>query len=276
MNRRIFTYWVNPPEGLFPYIQLCVQTWFKHIPGLELIVLNHENIQEWIDNDIFNLNFNKFTMLSLPIQSDIASLLILKKHGGIFMDADTIVFKDIFVEINALNPEKLFVFGCANTFLIQVAIMICLQSHNRFISAMADIALKRLNEISTVDILSYGTPTSKIQWSYFCNEIFEIVFKNEEVKNYLEILDRTETGNILESSFFTEAADSNERYKHYVEFYFSSGVFSVKKAVEKIKFGAVSLHNSWTPSGYKKFSPEQVIACPMMLSELIKYSLGKR
>ena len=103
--KRIFTYWVSMPGRDIPaYVQLCMQTWFEHIPDLELIVLNYENVNEWLDNVI---DFRRFIRLPPPAQSDIISFILLAKHGGIFMDADTIVTKDIFAEIEKFDPEKL-------------------------------------------------------------------------------------------------------------------------------------------------------------------------
>jgi mannosyltransferase OCH1-like enzyme len=270
MKKRIFTYWVNPPEGLYPYIQLCLQTWFEHIPELELVVLDHENIKEWIDREDFD--FNKFVLLPLPYQSDIASMAVLAKHGGIFMDADTIIFKDIFEEVEKINPEKFVAFGYPNTLNIHMAIMMCLNPGNVFMCEAAEIVIKRLNDITLEQIPSrYGDSSTGIIWSHFGNEVIHIAGSNEKARQCVEVLDRTKTGNILESRYLL---DKKSTYEQYINFFFSTGTFSVNKAIKKVKFGVVSLHNSWTPAEYKSLSLEQVLASPTFLSELLRYSLS--
>jgi hypothetical protein len=270
MKRRIFTYWVSPPEGTFPYIQLCIQTWHTHIPNLELIVLDHGNIRNYIDDERFD--FEKFTLLSLPHQSDIAQWIILAKYGGVFMDADTIVFKNIFEEFDKFNPKKLTLFGYPNTLGVHVAVMSSPQPGNKFISAAADIALQRLNALSIENIRAYdiGSQKSPFIWSHFANEIIQLVGEDENFKGYLKVLDRTKSGNILESRFLGELPNTLEQY---LKFYFSTGAFSIDDVIKKIEFGAVSLHNSWTPPEYKKLSFEHIMVDKRLLSELLKYAL---
>jgi len=259
--KRIFTYWVSlPGHDVPPYVQLCLQTWFEHIPDLELVIINHENIREWV-GDIIDMR--RFRRLTLPIQSDVMSFLLLAKHGGIFMDADTIITRDIFEVIADFDPEKFIVFGYGGTLNTHMAIMMSLKPDNKFMTSAADVALKRLRGIPVSD--SFNLP-----WSYFGNDIIHLAGEDTANRECVSVIDRTESGNILESHYFTDKSTIEQ----YLTFYFSQHDISLEEAIKKIKFGAISLHNSWTPDEYKKLSFEEVIDSNCMLSAILRYSLA--
>ena len=257
MRRRIFTYWVNDTGRSVPaYIQLCLQTWFEHMPDLELVIINYANLHEWTGDVI---DYKRFLLLPPSMQKDIVSMLTLVRHGGIFMDADTIVTKDIFQEAEKIPPDKLAMFGNASGF--HHAILISQLPNNKFISTAADIAVERLN-----GIIEEG---DSLQWDYFCNSISNSVYKDEALRDCLQILDRTETGNILESHYFLGSAPGEQ----YLSFYFGNHDIDLDEALSKVKFGAISLHNWWTPEEYKKLTLEQVVESDTMLSRILKHAL---
>jgi hypothetical protein len=59
----------------------------------------------------------------------------------------------------------------------------------------------------------------------------------------------------------------------YHTFYFSPHNIKLKEVLSKIKFGAVSLHNSWTPDSYKNLTLDEVIENNSMLSTILRYAL---
>jgi len=267
LKKRIFTYWVNAPGSAMPaYIQLCMETWVKNIPELELVVINHENLSEWIDDSQWIdsvRNIERFKHVDYMFQSDIASQLILKKHGGIFMDADTIITKDVFEEIDIMDPDLLIAFGYPGTSSIHVAIQIALKPENRFLSAVSQESVKKLNELSP--------SADAINWDYFSNSIYSNVYKDDTNKKYLQLLDRQKTGNILESHYFIGLHPMEQ----YVRFYFQPHKVSIKEIMKKVKFGAISLHNSYTPNEYKQLTREQVLEDKgSMLSKILKHLLS--
>ena len=259
MNKKVFVYWVNQTGQDMPaYIQLCMETWYEHIPDLEVVIINHENLREWTGDRI---DTERFKRITLPMQSDVVSLLTLEQHGGIFMDADTIVTRDIFEEIEKVDPKKLVVFGTPGTMAIHVAIQMSLHPHNPFLGAAAEIALQRVNELPLQGPLP-------INWDHFGNGIFTLVAEDEAAKSALHILNRTASGNILESHYFTDKPPGEQ----YLQFYFGQHKIKLDEVTEKIRFGAVSLHNSWTPETYKDLTREQVIESGNMLSKLLRYA----
>jgi hypothetical protein len=242
-----------------------METWVKSIPNLEIVIINHENLSNWIDDSQWvdsSVDIERFKRLDYMFQSDIASELILTKHGGIFMDADTIITKDIFDDINKFDPDTLIAFGYPDSRGIHVAILIALNPKNHYLSLISHEAVNKLNKLSFSE--------EALIWDYFSNSIFKNVDSIESNRKHLQILDRHETGNILESHYFVGLHPMEQ----YVRFYFKPHKTNIKETLKKVKFGAISLHNSFTPEGYKKLTREQVLEDKsFMLSKILKHIL---
>ena len=267
MNKRVFTYWVNMPGHSMPgYIELCVETWRKHIPNLELVTLDHDNLREWVGD----IDFMRFLRLSLPMQSDVVSFMILAQHGGVFMDADTIVTKDIFEEIGKIGPGRFAAFGYPGTTNIHMAILMASEPGNEFATVAASLSALRLSKLPIIGSFD-------MSWDQFGNRIITEVSQIEHLKDLLYVLDRTGTGNILESipSLNLSYLDDGGKYNR---FYFNIQPSRQPEILDlilpQIKFGAVSLHNSWTPEHFKNLSREQVLDTDTMLAALLRHALA--
>ena len=86
---QIFSYW-EPRKNIPPYLQLCVETWKKFLPGFPITILDNSNIRNYIDIDSYGANLfsGKF---SLPQIADAIRAMLLEKYGGIWFDLDTVV-----------------------------------------------------------------------------------------------------------------------------------------------------------------------------------------
>lgn len=72
-------------------IKHCIESWHKYLPDYEIIEWNEEN---------FNINFNEFTKKAYEEKkwayvSDVARLFALYNYGGIYMDTDVEVYKQL-------------------------------------------------------------------------------------------------------------------------------------------------------------------------------------
>lgn len=97
----IWVYWENPPTTAEPpdYIKLCLETIKAHTTNLDLRILNERTINDYIDVDpcwgtieVCHLG-RKFTSISHKVDAIRAELLF--SHGGLYLDADTIVFRPL-------------------------------------------------------------------------------------------------------------------------------------------------------------------------------------
>ena len=107
----LWLYWENIKGKEKPtYIQLCHDTVIKN-SGIKTIILNENNINEYLPNLRKDLN-----KLTIPQKADYIRLSILNRYGGMWMDSDIIVFKNIKPLFEKLKVYDYVGFGCHHTF----------------------------------------------------------------------------------------------------------------------------------------------------------------
>ena len=104
-NKNIFTFW-EPREKIPGYILLCIKTWKKFLPEYQIQILDYEKVKKYLGKELFSQIICK--NMTLPIQADAIRVAILKKFGGIWMDADTIILNEELFE--RFNLSILFIF----------------------------------------------------------------------------------------------------------------------------------------------------------------------
>jgi len=88
---RIFTFW-EPRRAMPPYLELCLATWKKFLPDHQVVILDYENLDSWLGRDCFDQIL--YAYFSLPKQADAIRCAVLRRHGGIWFDLDTIITSD--------------------------------------------------------------------------------------------------------------------------------------------------------------------------------------
>ncbi|MGP5588397.1 hypothetical protein ACTXO0_16645 [Glutamicibacter ardleyensis] len=246
----LYTFW----EGRTPplYLELCVETWQRHIPNLEVELINYGNLHKYVGQYV---DISKLKTFSLAMQSDVISAVVLAKRGGTFIDIDTIMLPNVRLDFLASTNSKINVFGIPKTGAFHVALMST--------TAGNPAALHWMNEASKrVDL----SPTS-YPWNYLAGDILEKLTIDPEYSEYFNIVDRNSSGNILESAWS----------KKYRDFYFSEGSenLSAEIALSRARYGIVSLHNSWTPSDYSALdNRKDLLNMDYLLSRILKHSLA--
>lgn len=99
----LWMYWENKPYKTKPlYLELCYKTAIKHCSkSFNFVLLDQHNISTYITDIPDNLAF-----LSIPQKTDYYRLRLLYQYGGIWLDADTIVMKDLFPLYKLLDTTK--------------------------------------------------------------------------------------------------------------------------------------------------------------------------
>lgn len=97
--KKIWTFW----DGKIPdLINKCINTWKKHNPTYEIIILNRKNIGNYLPK----FNIKKLKHISnVRHLSDIIRVNILSKYGGFWSDASIICYNSYDYFIN-LQKEK--------------------------------------------------------------------------------------------------------------------------------------------------------------------------
>lgn len=230
----IFAFWQSN-EQIPAYLDLCKDTWAKNIPNCVIHILNHSNLHEYI-GDIYDLE--QLKKISFAMQSDIISAAVLEKFGGLFLDIDCVVIGDLFHIFDSISESKLIAFGRPSVFAIHLAVLYCKKPNNPILAGWRAEAQKRLQNIP-----------EKYDWSYFGNSIINPLLKEDNNKNSF-IIERLLSGNILETIVFNNE-EVNHAIANYKNFYFSEFLGFNKNVLSLVKFGVISLHNSWTPSQYQ-------------------------
>lgn len=92
-----------------PYLRLCLQTWERHLRDWQIVVLDHTNFGDWFDPGLFELD--ALRRLPLQVQKEAMMVGSLKERGGVFLDADTLAFKDIRPLLAELQHSEALIYG---------------------------------------------------------------------------------------------------------------------------------------------------------------------
>ena len=87
LPRTIWLLWYQGWDSA-PWLQRQVlESWRIKNPGWNIILLSHENLQEYITPDYVPYIYNGTKKLSMQALSDIIRLALLSKHGGVWADS---------------------------------------------------------------------------------------------------------------------------------------------------------------------------------------------
>lgn len=106
----IWSYWENRQTSTPEYIKLCFKTLHKHCDkNFNVIILNEKSVYDYLPDLRPDIND-----LKLALKVDYIRVALLKKYGGIWIDADTIVMKDLSDIIDKLKQHDFVGFGCSS------------------------------------------------------------------------------------------------------------------------------------------------------------------
>ncbi len=242
---KIFTFW-EPKSNLPEYLKLCMRTWEKFIPDAEVILLDFNNLFDYIDREEINEKlFNSY--FSLPQIADVIRAILLEKYGGIWMDVDTIILREDAVRyIEGSHSVTFFGNPDAQT------------THICWINAKknADL-LKHWVEKADEKIRDFNTDKLDEQfWSYLGNSIVDpyIGTHSDEVK----IID------VVKENCMPERRQGGNNPRNYAEYYFVKNYH-----LSDIDSSMILLHNSWTPAQFKKMSLNEFILQDCTISNVL-------
>ena len=270
LPNRIWTFW-EPKTALPGYIQLCLKTWQKGLPNSEVIVLDYENLGEYFTSEEQNAAVLK--TMTLPMQSDCIRCAILKKYGGIWLDADSIFTKSLdsrFTQADVtmvarIREGKIFNYGAFICALRPEAKFLC----DWYKELVVRVAKARKYRDSILYYLFKHRAWRQMRrWNYCVNAIIDPLAAGADAKDYVYL--PQETVNALpEERLMTSEGDA-EFWQVYQDFWFRPG-----DPAEALKdnAGLIMLHNSWTPSEYRAMSAADFLKTPTRLAALLRQLL---
>ena len=107
----IWMYWDNKPGKQRPeYLDVCLETIQTHCKNsFNIIILNKKNVYNYLPNlrkDLWE------KLVHIPMITDYIRYLLLYTYGGIWLDFDIIMIKDIMPLYKKLNTYDFIGFGC--------------------------------------------------------------------------------------------------------------------------------------------------------------------
>lgn len=102
--KRIWTYWHT--EDIPDFVRDCINTWRVHNRDHEIVVLNRNNLNEYIPE--FDIGSIKHGEIHAWF-ADFIRLAIINKYGGIWSDASIICNKSYNEWVHKLSPEYEFI-----------------------------------------------------------------------------------------------------------------------------------------------------------------------
>lgn len=98
----VWVYWQNKPASRATpdYIQLCHQTMRRHADGVRLHILNEVTIHDYLDDledslDAITVRHLGREFVSVSHKVDVLRARLLQRHGGVYLDSDTIVLRPL-------------------------------------------------------------------------------------------------------------------------------------------------------------------------------------
>lgn len=266
MNQKIFTFW-EPKDKVPGYVQLCMQTWKKFLPETEVVICDYESIREYLSEQEFReVDFRK---MSLAKQSDAIRCALLKKHGGIWMDADTIITSPAAMQnlqqgeccmIN--NGEKHNLYG-AYIYTAKAECEFINQWHEQLVPRIT--AYKKAWKFRHFRFLFHRAWKKMKSWDYCVNAIINPIARRMSAPQLVEL-------NSEELRVTPERCDNQQGKSpidSYIHYWFTNRPFAADEQP-----GIIFLHNSWTPKHYRDMEASTFIDQDIPLAKLLKHLLS--
>ena len=104
---KIFTFW-EPHGNVPPYLELCRETWDTRLTEYEIVCLDYSNLEEYLGAGTLDLDTLK--KVRFAAQKDALEVAVLHRHGGLFMDMDTLVVDDLAPILQRLDRTGVVMF----------------------------------------------------------------------------------------------------------------------------------------------------------------------
>ena len=267
-KNKIYTFW-EPKNSVPQYLELCFETWKKYLPNYQIVVLNYSNLFDYLDKDFFDDYF--FKNFSLTIQSDAIRCAVLKKFGGIWMDADTV--------LTSFEANKFFNLEADFSIIFPHICFIKAKKESKILDMWFKRIKKRVyfhkkafkyGKFSKFFLRFFKSSLYKklSSWAYLGNDILNPII--DKVNNTNDFLPIKRDENFCMPELLVQSRQENQ-LKRYLEFYFEN---DFSDFVFKNSKGLILLHNSWTPLNIKRMSKDEFISCSNTIAKILVKSVG--
>jgi capsular polysaccharide synthesis protein len=301
-DKTIFTFW-EPKNQVPGYLRLCMKTWAKKLPRYDIIVLDHSNLNNYIDEDAFDIPTLK--KLAYMSQKDAFMVAVMNKFGGIFMDADTIITGDIAPIVSNLRRTEIVLFSRHLAFMaarprakiltlwqagIQERLRQLKRDEEGKIEPQWDFVGNSVLKDTMTDLITesrWGRAYERVHrslalkaswpgkiWHRIADPIWRMrrgFILLPHYRKHIVMLSKNKYGFIAEKVHYRYSRlGPQEQYRRY---WFESNVKTEKTFCKK-RQRVIGLHNSWTPDWFKELPEEEVLKQNCLLSRVLRHTLA--
>ena len=266
MSGKVFTFW--EPKGAIPgYVRLCMETWARSLSGHEVVVLDYASLDEYLmpaERDAILWKGMTFAM-----QSDCIRCAVLKKHGGVWLDADTVLTKPLDArfqqaEVTMIARETggtLVNYGAFINAVKPEAKFLC-DWHGRLVLRVA--RAKRSRDSFLFGLLHRRERRLMRRWDYCVNAIIDPLAAVASPADYAWV-DKDTVGALPEEDLIG-APGTPGPFEAYNRYWFDPG--DPGEALRR-SAGILMLHNSFTPERYRRMTAEGFLETDTRLARLL-------
>ena len=267
MKKRIFTFW-EPKDMLPGYITCCLETWRRFLPDCELVILDWQNLGQWLtESEIHDVICRDMT---LAMQSDCIRCAVLYRHGGIWMDADTIVTRPL--DSCLLQPGCVFVGRVEDDGRrVNYGAFISTDGpgspflkgwRDALVPRVAKSARFRRNPLLRVFRRAEWREIRK--WDYCVNAIIDPLCNDERTMCDHRFVDSRMIGAMPELGDGSALSGGATPKDLYQSFWFSEGDLRPSDTG-----GLLLLHNSWTPTEVRVMAREEFLNSGLRMARFV-------
>ena len=258
----IWTFW-EPRDKMPAYLQLCMKTWEKFLPNAKINLLDYSNIENFIDVNEYDESLFS-GQYRIDQIADALRALLLEKHGGIWLDVDTIILnraaQKYFTADGMGGGQEALFFGRPKERGVHLA-FIKVKPHSRIMKYWIECVKDRLED--------GAPPPSKRFFRYLGNGIINPYVKATTDK-FVKVLDRRplmpELDLISNSSGTLELTDHKKAYQ---DFYFMQ-----HHRLPSFRADMLMLHNSWAPGILKLMTYDELMHFDCTMTNVLFEVLG--
>lgn len=263
MNK-VFTFW-EPKKKMPGYIRLCLETWKNCLPGYETVVLDYESLGNYLTSE--EQEAVRCPDEPLAQQSDCIRCALLKKYGGIWLDADTLLTRPLDnrffgAEVSMVVRREsggLVNYG-AYIYAAHAGAQVINEWYRQLLPRVAKA--RQLRRSWWRRILDRRDWKAINQWNYFENAILDPLTAQAAEEAYMGI-EKDEIGAFPEESLLAASGP----FDAYVRYWFSPGE---SEAALRDCAGMIMLHNSWTPRVYREMSADEFLKTDTRLAAVLR------
>ena len=266
--KKVFTFW-EPKEKVPGYVRLCMETWRGCLPGYETVVLDYGSLGDWLTKEEQNDVLCK--KMTFAMQSDCIRCAVLKKHGGIWMDADTVLVKPLDERFSAADcaivarrQDGHLVHYAAYINAARPEAKFLADWHRELVPRVARARKFRSSWLTR--FLHHGEWKLIRRWNYCVNAIIDPLADTADSKDYAWI-DKDAIFAVPEEELMVTGLDAVAAYQKY---WFEPGEID---DVLKRCAGMIMLHNSFTPERFRVMSSKTFLATDTRLAALLRHLL---